>query len=119
MEIVTQSCFFIRQNKRRKVYLSDKLHPQTLAVVQTRAIPLGLEVLIGDVFDIDFSNRDACAVLIQYPDTEGTVKDFSQVIENAHTNGVSDLMFNVMNVACTFMLQFQYLKRFLNFKAVS
>ncbi|KAG7166820.1 Glycine dehydrogenase (decarboxylating)-like [Homarus americanus] len=76
-----------RQNKRRKVYLSDKLHPQTLAVVQTRAIPLGLEVLIGDVFDIDFSNRDACAVLIQYPDTEGTVKDFTQVVENAQTNG--------------------------------
>ncbi|XP_045619185.2 glycine dehydrogenase (decarboxylating), mitochondrial [Procambarus clarkii] len=76
-----------RQNKRRKVYLSDKLHPQTLAVVQTRAIPLGLEVLIGDVFDIDFSNRDACAVLIQYPDTEGIIKDFSQVIESAQTNG--------------------------------
>lgn len=76
-----------RQNKRRKVYLSDKLHPQTLAVVQTRAIPLGLEVLIGDVFDIDFTNRDACSVLIQYPDTEGTVKDFSKVIEDAQTNG--------------------------------
>lgn len=76
-----------RQNKRRKVYLSDKLHPQTRAVVQTRAIPLGLEVLIGDVFDIDFTNRDACAVLIQYPDTEGTVKDFTQVIQDAQTNG--------------------------------
>lgn len=76
-----------RQNKRRKVYLSDRLHPQTLAVVQTRAIPLGLEVLIGDVFDIDFSNRDACAVLIQYPDTEGMIKDFTHVIENAQTNG--------------------------------
>lgn len=76
-----------RQNKRRKVYLSDKLHPQTLAVVQTRAIPLGLEVLIGDVFDIDFTNRDACSVLIQYPDTEGTVKDFSKVIEDAQANG--------------------------------
>lgn len=76
-----------RQNKRRKVYLSDKLHPQTRAVVQTRAIPLGLEVLIGDVFDIDFTNRDACAVLIQYPDTEGTVTDFTQVIQDAQTNG--------------------------------
>ncbi|XP_068205114.1 glycine dehydrogenase (decarboxylating), mitochondrial [Palaemon carinicauda] len=76
-----------RQNKRRKVYLSDKLHPQTLAVVQTRAIPLGLEVLIGDVFDIDFTNRDACAVLIQYPDTEGNIKDFSKVIEEAQSNG--------------------------------
>ncbi|XP_042864469.1 glycine dehydrogenase (decarboxylating), mitochondrial-like [Penaeus japonicus] len=76
-----------RQNKRRKVYLSDKLHPQTLAVVRTRAIPLGLEVLIGDVFDIDFTNRDVSAVLFQYPDTEGTVNDFTQVIENAQSNG--------------------------------
>lgn len=81
--------FSSRQNKRRKVYLSDKLHPQTLAVVRTRAIPLGLEVLIGDVFDIDFTNRDVSAVLFQYPDTEGTVHDFTQVIENAQSNGVS------------------------------
>lgn len=78
-----------RQNKRRKVYLSDKVHPQTLAVVRTRAVPLGLEVLVGDVTQIDFSNRDACAVLFQYPDTEGNVLDFSTVVKNAQTNGVS------------------------------
>lgn len=78
-----------RQNKRRKVYLSDKVHPQTLAVVQTRAIPLGLEVLVGNVAEIDFSNRDACAVLFQYPDTEGTVTDFTEVIQNAQTNGTT------------------------------
>ncbi|KAK3883983.1 hypothetical protein Pcinc_011711 [Petrolisthes cinctipes] len=76
-----------RQNKRRKVYLSDRVHPQTLAVVMTRAVPLGLEVLVGDVTQIDFSNRDACAVLFQYPDTEGTILDFSTVVKNAQTNG--------------------------------
>lgn len=58
-------------------------------MVRTRAIPLGLEVLVGDITEIDFSNRDACAVLFQYPDTEGTVTDFSEVIQNAQTNGVS------------------------------
>ncbi|MPC08377.1 Glycine dehydrogenase (decarboxylating), mitochondrial [Portunus trituberculatus] len=79
-----------RQNKRRKVYLSEKLHPQTLAVVQTRAIPLGLEVLIGNIAEIDFSNRDACAVVFQYPDTEGAITDFSEVIQNAQTNGTRE-----------------------------
>lgn len=50
---------------------------------------MGLEVLVGNIAEIDFSNRDACAVLFQYPDTEGTITDFTEVIQNAQTNGVS------------------------------
>ena len=78
-----------RQNKRRKVYLSDKLHPQTLAVVKTRALPLGLEVLVGDAFEMDFSGKDVSCVVVQYPDTEGSVEDFASVINKAKENGVS------------------------------
>ena len=76
-----------RQNKRRKVYLSNKLHPQTIAVARTRAIPLGLEVLIGDVMEMDFSNRDVSSVVFQYPDTDGNVLDLSKVIADASSNG--------------------------------
>lgn len=99
-----------RQNKRRKVYISDKVHPQTLAVVRTRAVPLGLEVLVGDITQIDFSNRDACAALFQYPDTEGTVLDFSTVVKNAQTNGVSA----AMTLVCFF-----YMVYFLSIKLSS
>lgn len=79
-------CF--RQNKRRKLYASNKLHPQTLSVVQTRLEPLGLSVEICDVLQADFTNRDIAGVLFQYPDTEGNVEDFTKLAETAHDHGV-------------------------------
>ncbi|XP_060529561.1 glycine dehydrogenase (decarboxylating), mitochondrial [Cylas formicarius] len=76
-----------RHNRRRKLLVSDKLHPQTISVVQTRLSSLGLEVEVVDVFESDFSNHDMAGVLFQYPDTEGNVKDFSAVAETAHSHG--------------------------------
>ncbi|XP_019868372.2 glycine dehydrogenase (decarboxylating), mitochondrial [Aethina tumida] len=78
-------CF--RQNKRRKLLLSDKLHPQTISVVETRCQSLGLEVDVVNIFESDFSNRDIAGVLFQYPDTEGNVQDFSALAEDAHSHG--------------------------------
>ncbi|PSN55124.1 Glycine dehydrogenase (decarboxylating), partial [Blattella germanica] len=75
------------QNKRRRLFLSDLLHPQTISVVQTRADSLGLTVELGNVFAADFSNRDIAGVLFQYPDTQGSVHDFSEVAQKAHSNG--------------------------------
>nr|CAD7261478.1 unnamed protein product [Timema shepardi] len=76
------------QNKRRKLFLSHLLHPQTVSVVQTRADSQGLTVEVGDVLRADFSSRDVAGVLVQYPDTEGTITDFSVMVEHAHENGV-------------------------------
>lgn len=76
-----------RQNKRRKLLVSDKLHPQTISVVETRLGSIGLEVHVVDVAKADFSNRDVSGVLFQYPDTEGNVGDFSAVAEEAHSHG--------------------------------
>jgi hypothetical protein len=55
--------------------LQDKCHPQTIAVCQTRADGLGLqaEVVKGDAFEF---GKDVCGMLVQYPDTHGTVSDY-------------------------------------------
>ena len=37
---------------------------------------------------MDFSNRDYSGVIIQYPDTEGTIYDLTAMVEQAHSNGV-------------------------------
>lgn len=76
-----------RQTKRTRMLVSDKLHPQTISVVQTRLSSLGLSVEVVDVFKSDFSSREIGGVLFQYPDTEGNVLDFSKVAEKAHENG--------------------------------
>lgn len=77
-----------RLNKRKRFILSDKLHPQTISCVATRALPFGVHVEVTNVFEVDFSKKDICGVLFQYPDTEGSVMDFTKVVESAKSNGV-------------------------------
>lgn len=78
-----------RHNKRKKLFVSEMLHPQTISVVETRLYSLGLSVEIGDVKKADFGSRDYAGVLFQYPDTEGNVEDYGEICEKAHSNGVS------------------------------
>ncbi|XP_013782479.1 glycine dehydrogenase (decarboxylating), mitochondrial-like isoform X1 [Limulus polyphemus] len=76
-----------RQTKRNKFYCSEKVHPQTLAVVQTRASALGVEVLVGDLNAMNYSQKDVMGVLFQYPDTEGAINDFSELVHKCHEYG--------------------------------
>uniref|UniRef100_A0A8C9G7T6 Glycine cleavage system P protein n=1 Tax=Pavo cristatus TaxID=9049 RepID=A0A8C9G7T6_PAVCR len=76
-----------RHNKRRKFYIDARCHPQTIAVVQTRANYTGVITELKLPHEMDFSGKDVSGVLFQYPDTEGKVEDFSELIERAHQNG--------------------------------
>lgn len=51
------------------------MHPQTLAVVQTRAEGLGLEVLVQEEGSFTYG-KDVCGVLVQYPATDGTISGY-------------------------------------------
>ena len=65
------------------------LHPQTKAVVQTRAKPLGIKVIEVDAAHVarDGFNQEFFGLLVQYPDTTGEICDYSQVTEYAHSKG--------------------------------
>ncbi|XP_026328372.1 glycine dehydrogenase (decarboxylating), mitochondrial [Hyposmocoma kahamanoa] len=77
-----------RHNKRTKFVVSERVHPQTLAVVQTRLDALGLEVMVvPDVRQVDFAQRDISAVLLQCPDTRGLVYDYSGLAAAAQEHG--------------------------------
>lgn len=78
-----------RHNKRKTLYLSDRLHPQTLAIVQTRAGDLGLTVQVGPIEDANLAGREIAGILVQYPDTYGDVKNFASIAKQATKNGVS------------------------------
>lgn len=67
-------------------FVSDRCHPQTIAVVRTRAVPLGIEVVVGDWAAWDFS-RPTYGALVQYPDTFGVITDFSGFAAKAHAAG--------------------------------
>ena len=63
--------------------IDQNVHAQTKAVVITRAKPLGIEVVEVDALNIE-SKLDYFGVLVQYPDSTGTINDFTQLAEQAH-----------------------------------
>jgi len=67
------------RQKRKKFFVSSSVHPQTLDCVTTRANSLGIDVVVGDVFEADFSGNDFSGVLVQYPGTLGEVPDYTSV----------------------------------------
>lgn len=76
-----------RHNKRRKFFVDPRCHPQTIAVVLTRANYIGVSVELKLPQEMDFSGKDVSGVLFQYPDTEGKVEDFAELVDRAHQNG--------------------------------
>ncbi len=77
-------CRRARRSKGGEVFLvSDRCHPQTIAVVQTRAEAIGITVEVGPHSGFEF--RDGVfGALVQYPDTDGSVEDFSALCDAAH-----------------------------------
>ncbi|MFD0117569.1 aminomethyl-transferring glycine dehydrogenase [Streptomyces sp. NPDC058320] len=64
--------------------------PQTIAVIQTRAEPTGVEVVVADLSEgipAEVAERGVVGVLIQYPGASGAVRDIKPVIEQAHELG--------------------------------
>ncbi|KAL4623118.1 glycine dehydrogenase (decarboxylating), mitochondrial isoform X1 [Arapaima gigas] len=76
-----------RQNKKRTFYIDPRCHPQTIAVVQTRANYIGVKAVLKLPHEMDFSGKDVSGVLFQYPDTEGRVEDFTGLVDRAHKAG--------------------------------
>ncbi len=72
---------------RNSFFVSANCHPQTIAVVQTRARSMGVHVVVGDESRIDYGKGDLCGILLQYPDTSGTIRDHRAVIDAAHKAG--------------------------------
>jgi glycine dehydrogenase len=66
------------------VFLADSgCHPQTLEVLRTRALPLGIEVVTGDVAAL-VERHDCFGALVQYPATDGGIRDWRGLAERVH-----------------------------------
>ncbi|WP_461517102.1 aminomethyl-transferring glycine dehydrogenase [Porticoccus sp.] len=75
-------CMRMAKSKGRVFFVDEQCLPQTLAVIQTRAEPLDIEVVVGNPAAL--GEHECFGVLLQYPGADGSVKDFSEVIEAAH-----------------------------------
>jgi len=71
---------------RAAFFVSQTCHPQTIEVVRTRALPLGIEILAGDHQTFQFSDR-VCGALVQYPATDGAIFDYEDFARQAAAAG--------------------------------
>ncbi len=67
-------------------FVDQDCHPQTIAVIQTRARPFGYQVIVGDPYN-ELKNHKVFGVLLQYPGSSGEVRQLDPVIEQAHAQG--------------------------------
>ncbi|WP_084555258.1 aminomethyl-transferring glycine dehydrogenase [[Phormidium ambiguum] IAM M-71] len=84
-EAMTMS-YGVSKNKAKAFFVSQDCHPQTIEVVQTRANPLGIEVIVGNHENFTF-DQPIFGALLQYPATDGTIYDYRKFIEQAHKVG--------------------------------
>jgi glycine dehydrogenase len=73
-----------RSSKSDRFFVAHDVHPQTIAVVQTRAEHFGFKVIVDDLSAI--ADNDYFGVLIQYPGTNGQLPNLSQLTQTAHNN---------------------------------
>jgi glycine dehydrogenase len=78
-----QMCLALKgkKGKRNKFFVSKDVHPQTIGVIQTRSEALGIEVILGDHSDADFTSNDYCGAIVQYPNTYGALESPGETYE--------------------------------------
>ncbi|HYS14306.1 MAG TPA: aminomethyl-transferring glycine dehydrogenase, partial [Burkholderiaceae bacterium] len=81
MTLAKRSC----RSKSNLFFVSAGCHPQTIAVVRTRAEALGIDIEVGD--DAAAASRDAFGVLLQYPTTTGDVVHYEEIATAVHGRG--------------------------------
>jgi glycine dehydrogenase len=73
------------------IFVSENIFPQTLEVVKTRAIPLGINVIVGNHREVELSD-DVFAVLVQYPAGNGEVYDFREFFGKADEKEINKIV---------------------------
>jgi len=82
---------YVQSNQKKKTFFVDKaVLPQTISVLKTRAKGFGIHLVVGDLADAlknDALRADLAGVLVQYPDVNGFVTDYSTFTKDVHAAG--------------------------------
>ncbi|WP_047789356.1 aminomethyl-transferring glycine dehydrogenase [Tenacibaculum mesophilum] len=84
--------FDVRERAQKKAnvnkfFVSEEILPQTLSVLQTRAIPIGIELVIGNHEEFNFS-EEFFGAIVQYPGKHGQVYDYTDFVANCNANNI-------------------------------
>ncbi len=85
--------FYAEKNKRagegeeaNVFFIDEQVFPQTIAVLRTRALPQGIQLVVGNWREYVFTDK-TFAVLLQYPNRQGRIEDYRAFTEKARANG--------------------------------
>src|SRR6266542_3276763 len=85
-EAMTMSYGIKGRDGKEVFFVSDSCHPQTIDVVKTRAAARGIDVKVADLTTAELG-ADVFGVLLQYPTTDGAVRDYRDIADRAHAQG--------------------------------
>jgi glycine dehydrogenase len=77
----------LRKGNRKEAsvyFVSELVLPQTIDILRTRAVPLGIEIKVGDHTKVDVTDSSLYGLLLQYPGSDGSVYDYAALIAAAH-----------------------------------
>ena len=96
-------CQRVGKGTGHRFLVSRNCHPQTIELIQTRALPLNIEVVLFDERSGVSDWTDVFGLILQYPATDGTVTNHEKLIADAHTN-------NALAIVATDLLSLMLLK---------
>ena len=67
-----------------KFFIDQNAFPQTIGVLSTRALPIGVDLVVGDINTFDINDPGYFAVFVQNPNNDGAIKDYTSFISAAH-----------------------------------
>jgi glycine dehydrogenase len=76
-----------KKSGAHKFFVSNEILPQTLSLLQTRSIPIGIELVIGNHEDFDFGD-DFFGAILQYPGKFGQIFDYESFVSKANKNKI-------------------------------
>ena len=84
--------FDVRERAKKKAgatkfFVSDEILPQTLSLLQTRSIPIGIELVIGNHEDFNFED-DFFGAILQYPGKLGQIFDYEKFVAKANDKDI-------------------------------
>ena len=92
-------CRRLSKSKSNVFFVDHRVHPQTLAVIKTRAGFMGFEILVGEP-EKELNRRECFGVLLQYPASTGGLHDLSDIIKVAHEkNSLAVVAADILSLA--------------------
>ncbi len=76
-------CHHVDRKRKTRFFVERDCHPQTVAVLRTRAEPAGIELVVGELDSLDLEDADLFGVLLSYPTSSGRVIDYGALAKRA------------------------------------